>query len=148
MVEKYETLLTISGVDFPPWSAFGIEQSLTPLSQQVQAVRTVNGNLINVADDQFNGKYVSEISCGDRTRVPALDGVYLGQIVTVDCVAELAYRDESDAVPAKDVVPGSSRTEGDYVFYRPRLEMMIIDHQTSFNEAGVEVGWSLTLEEI
>ena len=148
MVEKYETLLVISGVDLPPWSCFGIEQSLVPLAQQVQAVRTVNGNLLNLAGDQFNGKYASEISCSDRTRVPALDGVYLGQVVTVDCVIELAYLDGSGATPTKDVVPGSSRTEGDYVFYRPRLEMMIIDHQVSFNEAGVEVGWSLTLEEV
>jgi hypothetical protein len=148
MVERYETLLVISGVDLPPWSAFGIQQSLRPISQGVRARRTVNGDLINLAGSQFAGKYVSEISCDNRTRVPALDGVYLGQIVTVDCVAELAFRDDTDAEPTKEVVPDSERTEGDYVFYRPRLEMMIIDIGTSFNEVGVEVGWRLMLEEV
>lgn len=69
-------------------------------------------------------------------------------ILTVDCVSELAYADTTDAEPERNVVEGSEYTEEGFVYYRPQLTMMVMDYRTSYNEYGVEVNWSLELEEV
>jgi hypothetical protein len=79
--------------------------------------------------------------------VPPLDGIWPGLVVTVDCMKELSYKTAGGS-PARAVVPDSSRTEGDYTFYRPRLTMMVLAYNMSEDEYGAVNSWSLDLEEV
>lgn len=141
-----ETLLVISGLNLPPYAVRGITQTLTPIQGQAQLRRTINGVLDDLSPSQFR-KYASTITCTDQ-QTPALDGIWEGLFVTVDCVAELAYRtaDSDIDMPGREVV--ASREEGDYTFYRPRLNMRVTRWQVTTDEYGAEVGWQLDLEEI
>ena len=141
-----ETVLVISGAGIPPYAARGLTQTLEPVAASVVPRRTVNGTLVNLAPSQFR-KYRSIISCRD-TLPPAVDGVWPGATITVDCVSELSYL-TSGGSPGRTVVPGSSRTEGVHTFYRPRLTMMVVaPWQAVTDEAGALVEWQLPLEEV
>lgn len=145
MTEPYETLLVLTGLGIPPYSARGVKQQLLPIAASANMRRTVNGTLVNLSPGQFE-KYATTITCDDMNS-PACDGIFPGQVVTVDCVSELAYLTEGGS-PQRPVVDGSSRTVGPWTFYRPRLEMMLtapIDVTT--DEWGAAVAWSMTLEE-
>lgn len=138
------TLLVLTGIGVTPYSARGLTQTLEPIPGSVALRRTVNGALIDVSAPQFR-KYQSTISCTDQ-QAPALNGVFPGLQVTVDCVAELAYA-TSGGSPDRTVVPGSSRTEDAFTFYRPRLVMIVTGYRTTTDEYGAAVGWQLDLEE-
>jgi hypothetical protein len=139
------SVLSLSGFGVPPYSARGASQSLEPIGQAQQLRRTINASLIDVSRPEFR-KYRSTISCSDQ-QPPAVDGVWPGQIVTVDCIAELSYP-TSGGNPARTVVPGSSRTEGDFTFYRPRLTMRVLNFSHETDEFGAVVSWSMQLEEV
>jgi hypothetical protein len=139
------TLLSISGPGLTPYSVRGLTQTLEPIGQAAQVRRTINGDLIDVSAPQFR-KYRSQISCADQ-QVPPLDGIWPGLVVTVDCMKELSYK-TSGGSPARAVVPDSSRTEGAYTFYRPRLTMMVLAYTMSEDEYGAVNSWSLDLEEV
>lgn len=139
------TLLVISGEGIPPYSARGLTQTLEPIPAAGGARRTVNGELLDVSSPELR-KYASLVSCSDQ-QTPALDGIWPGEIVTVDCVAELAYKTAGGS-PQRTVVTGSSRVEGDYTFYRPRLTMMFMGHQVSRDEYKAIVGWTMAFEEV
>jgi hypothetical protein len=138
------TVLVITGVGLTPYSARGLQQTLEPAAIGVNTRRTVNGKLINLAPPQFQ-KYKSRIT-GDDQLPPALDGIFPGQSVIVDCLAELAI--PSGAAATRPTVAGSVRVEGAWTYYRPRLAMIIIGFSTNYDEWGAKVGWSLDLEEI
>lgn len=140
-----ETLLVISGAGIQPYSARGLTQSLTPIDAAKQTRRTVNGNMIDVSAEQFR-KYKTTISCTDQN-TPALDGIWPGQQVTVDCVATLSYKTAGGS-PSRTVVPGSSYTEGSFTIFRPRLNMIVMDYDTTEDEYGAVVSWKLDLEEV
>lgn len=144
----FSTLLTISGQGLAPYSARGLTQTLAPIDQQSNTKRTVNGVLKDISFDNFK-KYTTNISCNDL-EAPALDGVWSGMIITVDCSAELAYltADESVSHPTRPAVDGSTRVEGDYTYFRPILTMMITGWTGSHVEWGGNVSWSLTAEEV
>lgn len=139
------TLLVISGPGIADYSARGLTQSLDPVDASAVLARTVNGVLIDLSPAQMR-KYRSTISCTD-TETPALDGVWPGMQLTVDCVAELGYRTAGNT-PQRPVVPGSSRTSGSWTYFRPRLEMRVVQYSTSRDEYGALTEWSLELEEI
>lgn len=139
------TLLAIAGVDIPPYSARGITQTLQPIAAAASMRRTINGVLRNLGQPQFR-KYTSEISCTDQQH-PALDGVWPGKEVTVDCVCELSYKTAGGS-PERAAVPGSSRVDGAFTFYRPRLSMLVTGYNVRTDEWGAAVGWSLALEEV
>lgn len=138
------TLLVISGNGVPTFASRGLTQTLDPIAASSVLSRTVNGSLIDLSPPQMR-KYKSTISCTDING-PAFDGVWPGDVVTVDCVAELAYLTISGA-PARPVVTGSERLVGDYTYYRPQLVMRIVNYTTSTNEYGAAVAWQLDLEE-
>lgn len=140
------SVLTLTGAGVPPYSARGLRQSLTPIEASAAARRTVNGTLVDLSASQFR-KYASRITCRDMT-APALDGIWPGQILTVECVAELAYEDTTDGAAQRTAVAGSQRTEAGFVFYRPQLTMMVTGFETDFDEWGAECGWTLDLEEV
>ena len=139
------TLLRLDPIGVPPYSARGITQTLQPIDGAAQLARTVNGTLTDMSDTNFR-KFQSTISCTDQQQ-PALDGVWPGTILTVDCVIELSYK-TSGGSPERTPVSGSSRVEGASTFYRPQLSMMVVDYQTGVDEWGADANWSLSLEEV
>jgi hypothetical protein len=123
----------------------GITQTLDPIEAATSLRRTVNGTLVNIASTQFK-KYRSTVSCADQVP-PAFDGLWPGQSLTVKCAAELSYK-TSGGSPSRSVVSGSSRTEGDWTYYRPELTMRVVRLTTNSNEWGAIVSWTLELEEV
>ena len=138
-------VLTLSGIGVPPYAARGASQTLEPIQAAQQLRRTVNGALIDLSRPEFR-KYRSTISCADQ-QPPAIDGVWPGQVLTVGCIAELSYK-TSGGTPARSIVPGSPRNEGDYTLYRPSLTMRVVSFSQDTDEYGATVSWSLELEEV
>lgn len=144
-----ETLLAISGPGVSPYSARGLTQSLEPIAAAASMRRTINGALRDLSQPQFR-KYQSTISCADQV-APALDGIWPGMILVVDCVAELSYKtggSPSRPVASVDSSEDATRTDGGYTFYRPRLTMRVVNYTESNDEYGATVTWSLQLEEV
>lgn len=148
---EYETLgsdsslLKMTGVGMPPYAARGITQTLAHIDGAAQLHRTINGDLADFSFEQFR-KYVSTVTAADQ-RPPALDGIWPGLEVTVECAHLLGYLTEGGS-PARTPAPDSSFVEGDYTFYRPVLEMRVTAFEGSFEEWQAGESWSLTLEEI
>ena len=131
-----------------PFSARGLKGTLTPINMAKgddKLARTVNGTLISIAAPQMR-KYRLEVS-GDDQAPPALDGVWVGMPVAVDAHVELAYLTVG-GTPSRTPVAGSSRVEGDYTYYRPHFDMLVVEHETKQDEWAAAVTWSLTLEEV
>jgi hypothetical protein len=138
------TVLEISGPGIADYSARGATQTLDPIDAAGNLVRTVNGALIDLSPSQMR-KYRSSIKCND-TESPALDGIWPGMLLTIDCIAELGYR-TSGGTPGRPVVPGSSRVSNLWTYYRPRLSMRVVQYSVSRDEYGAMTDWSLDLEE-
>jgi len=141
-----DTLLTISGLGDFQYQARGLSQTLSPIAQLKQQLRTINGSLIDVSNPAFR-KYASKITCTD-VDAPPLDNLWNGMIVTVQCAVSLVYLTGNPGSPYKAVVSGSEYTNGHYTFYRPEMEMMVMDFDHTFDEWKADNGWSLTLEEV
>jgi hypothetical protein len=139
-----DTLLALSGIGVPDYSARGLTQTLEPIEAAISLRRTINGGLKDLSFAQFR-KYKSTISCHDQ-EPPAVDGVWPGHVVTVDCVAELSY--PASGSPARTVVSGSARTEGAFMFYRPQLQMLVTGLSVNRDEYGAAVQWQMDLEEV
>lgn len=137
------TVLHLDIMGVPPYSARGLTQTLDPIQAAAQLHRTVNGTLVDFSGTQFR-KYKSTISCNDQN-APALEGIWPGMTVVVDCVAELGY-ETSTGGPSRPVV--ASRTEGDFTYYRPRLTMKVMNFTQSRDEYGHQISWVLELEEV
>ena len=140
-----DTLLTLSGVGVPLYSARGLTQTLEPVDASAQLKRTVNGALVDLSYAPFR-KYKSTISCQDH-EPPAIDDVWPGQVVEVGCVAELSFSTTGSG-PARPAVDDSERTEGAFTFYRPILSMRVTGFSVSRDEYGSAVSWQLHLEEV
>lgn len=140
-----ETTLLALSFGLPPFSARGLKQSLEPINAAGQVRRTINGELIDFSDTAFQ-KYRSTITGGDQ-QPPAFDDLWVGRIVTVECMAELGYIAHTGS-PGRSAVPGSTRTEGDYTFYRPLLTMMVTGLRQTTDEYDAETDWQLDLEEV
>lgn len=139
------TLLDLGVMASSPYATRGIIQTLEVIEASKQMRRTVNGTLIDISLAQFH-KYRSVVTGADQLP-PAFDGFWPGQQLTVKCAAELSYL-TSGGSPAKTVVAGSSRTDGDYTFYRPQLTMRVISFNTNTDEWRASVSWVLELEEV
>jgi hypothetical protein len=144
MTENALTTLAITGVGVPPYSARGLHQTVQPIAGAAQLKRTVNAELIDVSDVLFR-KYASQISGSDQDP-PAIDGIWPGLQVVVDCVFELSYA--VGGSPSRSVVAGSSRTEAGFTFYRPQLTMLITDFNVNRDEWGNATSWTMNLEEV
>lgn len=140
-----ETLLVLSGNGVMPYSARGLSQTLDLIAGASQNRRSINGALVDLSQPQFR-KYASTITCTDQN-APALDGIWPGMQLTVDCIAELSFK-TAGGVQTRTAVPDSSRTEGAFTIYRPRLTMRVMAFNTNQNEYEASVAWSLQLEEV
>jgi hypothetical protein len=139
------TLLTLSGAGLPVYASRQLRQTLEPIQAAGNVRRNWNGDLVDLSLARFR-KYRSTIS-GEDVDPPAFDGQWQGLTVTVDCIVELGYKTAGGS-PAKTVVPGSSRVEGDYTYYRPRLTMKIIAFNQELDEWQLINSWELELEEV
>lgn len=139
------TLLVLSVGGVPLYSARDLEQSLNPIKAASNTRRTINGTLVDLSVNKFY-KYESKIKCSD-VEAPALDGVFPGMTLTVDCVAELVFRTAGGS-PSRAVVPGSGRVVGNYTIYRPRLTMMVVGLEQRLSEYDHETRWEMDLEEV
>ncbi|MDK1386384.1 hypothetical protein QN224_13290 [Sinorhizobium sp. 8-89] len=140
-----ETVLVLTGIGVAPYSARGLEQTLQPINGAGQLRRTINGELVDLSEPQLR-KFTSTISGSDQLS-PALNGIWPGKTVTVDCIAELCYPTSGGSAD-RPVVSGSSRVEGAMTYYRPQLAMMVTDWQVREDEYGRQVSWTLQLEEV
>lgn len=146
MADSDSTVLRLTGVGIPEYSARGLTQTLEPIDAAVQVRRTVNGGLVDLSDAAFR-KYRTTITGADQM-APGFNGLWPGQIVTVDCIAELAYyTGTSGATADRSVVSGSSYTEGDWTYYRPQLSMVVTGFTMERDEWGAQVSWTLKLDE-
>lgn len=144
------TVLSLSGMGIPPYSARGLTQTLSPIAAAANMRRTVNGALVDVSDSVF--RKFSSVIRGSDIDPPAVEGVWPGLLVSVDCIVELAQESESTEGGTegldKTAVPGSTRYEDGFVFYRPRLNMRVTNFEVSKNEWGAVTDWTLSLEEL
>ena len=138
-----DTILTLEGIGVPRYSARGLTQTLEPIQAAAHIERSINGELIDFGYAPFR-KYHTTISGTDQ-RPPAVDGLWPGRIITVDCIAELAAA--ASLPPARPVVEGSERTEEGFMFYRPRLVMMVMAFTFDTDEWGASISWTLEAEE-
>lgn len=138
------TLLVLRGMGVTPFSARGLTQTLDPITAALDQRRTVNGELLDLSVAELR-KYTSTISGNDQD-VPPLDGVFPGTVMEMDCITELAYK--VGGAPSRPVVPGSERTADDFVFYRPRLQVMLVGSSVDRDEWGATVSWSIQVEEV
>jgi len=143
------TVLSFSGIGVPPYSARGLTQLLAPIDIASDTRRTINGSLKDLSVSQFH-KYKSTIATGNANtdqQPPAVDGAWPGKIIIVECISELAFVTAGGA-PARPVVGGTLRTEGDFTFYRPQLTMRVITFAQTTDEYSGETSWTMDLEEI
>lgn len=130
-----------------PFSARGLRGTLAPIALAQgddKMARTVNGTLVDISAPQMR-KYRLEVS-GDDQAPAALDGLWVGMAVTVDCMVELAHR--TGTVATRPAVAGSTRVEGDYTYYQPSLLMRVVEWSTERQEWAAAVSWTLALEEV
>lgn len=142
-VDNDYTLLVMTTIGVPLYSARGLTQTLTPCPDtKPPPMRTINGEARFLGASQMR-KYDSIITCTDMN-APPFSGLWPGDIVTVDCVYELSYKTAGGS-PERVVV--STRTVGDFTLYRPRIEFMVVDFNQNFQEYQHDYAWQLTLTE-
>ena len=148
------TLLRLAGIGVPPYSARGLKQTLTPIDAAAIMKRTINGVLVDLSASQFR-KFQSTIS-GSDVAPPAVDGIWPGHTVEVDCISRISALDpgstesntEADDNLARTPVPGSVVREGGFITYRPRITFLVTAWSMDEDEWEAGVGWTLTLEEV
>ncbi len=144
MADEFTDLI-ISPDGPPSFSARGVEQTFEPIAVAAP-VRTVNGNLVNLAPPQFQ-KFRSTLTCTD-VDPPAFSELWVGSIVSVACIEEVGYLTITGNAPFGRTVV-RTRIGGDFTFVRLDLLMMVMEpwRQTR-NEAAGTTSWQLVLEEV
>jgi hypothetical protein len=149
-----DTVLDLVEIGVSPHSARGITQTIAPITSG-DLRRTVNGALVDLTRPSLR-KYRSEIR-GSDLWPPAFGGLWVGQLVTVHCAAELTQAAstplERPAVPGSVVYRDaegnslSDSTGAAWVTYRPILSCRVVRWDVERDEWGEIVSWSLSLEE-
>lgn len=138
------TVLSLVGMGVPPYSARGLSQTLEPVDGASHVERSINGELLDLGYEPFQ-KYKSTIR-GQDQRPPAVDGVWPGKLLIVDCIAELTVYG-GPPFGREPVSYDSVREENGYSSYRPRLTMMVVGFSIDADEWEAGVQWTLELEE-
>ena len=139
-----DTLLVLEGIGIPRWSARALTERFTIIDAANGVTRTINGRGVNWSQTQFR-KYNLTITCLDQ-RIAAFDGIWPGAEVWIDCVTELAYPVYNS--PGRMVVDDSERQEGDFIFYRPRLNCLFLGFSGDTPEWEGRAGWEANFTEI
>lgn len=165
-----ETRLVISRGGFPPFSARGCTQSLTPIETGALR-RTVNGELLYLSGP-CHQKYCSIIRCEDQES-PALDNLWPGEQVEISCIQYLWQKlQNTKSILDRPARPDSIKVVDDaqtsyafhldqqqitletkslgpwYVAYQPLLKMRVVTFSLEHQEWGEKNPWVITLEEI
>ena len=161
-----ESELKMSRGGFPPLSARGCVQSLTPIKLG-NFHRTINGKLI-YNTPTGSKKYCSRIVCHDKSAF-ASEGLWVGEEVGVACIQRLIQKFSGSKVNLERIpvngsvkVIAAAKTElkvverkvvferpaEGFISYRPVLQMRITDMQLKTDEWGLKAQWQLDLEEI
>lgn len=143
---RFDIAAAAPGVN--PYSARGLRGTLSPIDHAKgldKLGRTVNGTLVDLSAPQMR-KYRLEVSGADQAP-PALDGLWVGMVVHVSSLVELAYLTAIGS-GGRTAVSGSTRTEGSYTYYCPQFTMMVVEYQQEREEWAANVPWSLVLEEV
>lgn len=147
------TVLVLTGIGIPPYSARGLKQTLAPIDAASNMKRTINGGLADVSDPLFR-KYQSTITGSDQSP-PATDLVWPGRLLSVDCIVELSQEGSltaTDPIIIGDLgrvpVEWPPREADGFVFYRPRLTMRVTGWNIDTDEWDKAIGWTLNLEEV
>ncbi len=172
-----ESQLCIEGVTFPLLSCREIEQTLSPIDSG-QFIRTVNGELCYLVNNEVIGKYSSTIRCSDRN-VPGFTRSWIGKAVKVYCVSKISeiidvsnldgdiyslskpfvkkslvlqnenlHSVDYEIVGDNTIKINSSMTDDLIAIYSPILYMRIINFAILEREWGKSNNWSISLEEI
>lgn len=144
------TILLLSPIGIPFYSARGISQTLTPIKEvggnRQNLPRTINGQLINLTPSIFL-KYSTVITGKDQSG-PSRDLVWPGTLITVSCVATLSYPTGQAGSPGRGIVDGSSVAANGFTIYQPILNCMVINFDDKLEEWEHEYSWKLELEEV
>ena len=146
-----QTLLKLSGTGIHGvalYSARGLTQSLDPIEAASVIRRTINLEAVDLSLPAAR-KYNTTINCPNNVNMapPALDSIWPGMQVTIECVAELSYK-TIGGTPSRPVVSGSSRVEGDFTRYRPVLTCLIVSMSMGAEEYTAGHEWSMTATEV
>jgi hypothetical protein len=148
------TVLVLTGVGVPPYSARGLRMSLQPISSSQNLRRTVNGGLVDLSESAFR-KYAATIT-GSDIDPPAIESVWPGLSVTVHSIVELSCEaptempteeEATDLGLEREPVPGSIREADGFIFYRPVLHMRVVGFEVNRDEWGNTHSWTMQLEE-
>lgn len=124
------THLVIDEIPFSDAAVRDLTMTLEPIAAAIQQKRTINGELVDVSQSQFHGKYRAVISCRDQES-PHFDGVLPGTIVQVTCIKDLGLGRDSDGLPQQ-----------------LSLSMMVGGWGINTEEWKASVGWQLPLESV
>lgn len=139
------TLLSFEEIEIPTDAARKIQETIE-LDYEPDLVRTWNGTLIDLTPPQMR-KYRVTLTCSDMG-APALDGVWTGRTLTVNCISDFGAGTISSDGGERNAVEGSEREEGGFNYYRPQLVTMVESYTIDTNEWDAIVGWTLVLREV
>lgn len=139
--EEPTTVLQLSGMGVPPFSARALSSSLTPIDAAAHFERAIDGTLLDLSYTPMQ-KYKITLTGNDQ-QPPACDGVWPGKVLTVDSIVEL----NSSSTTGRSAADSGDRQDGEWSFYRPQLSMMVISWSISRNEWDGTYSWQLDCEE-
>jgi len=149
-----KTLLVISTMGVPLYSARNLTIDITPIEQAKRIRRTVNmeARSSSIPAAQL---YDIEIKCpGDvNSAPPAIDGNWPGAVFDIDVPYTVMAYKTATGTPGRTVVSGSSVVDiyagiaGSFTRYRPRLTCMFVDFSMTAAEYQAGVEWSLKFTE-
>jgi len=173
-----ETVLTMTGVGLPPFSARGCLQALAPI-QTGELRRTINGDLCYTGKTQHH-KFSSKIICRDKAPL-SFNHLWIGAKVNVGCIQPIIQEFIGDGktkefslirpmiehsltlenVEDAEVIYKAKASEqkvaldevpaiGEKILvrYRPRLKMCITHFGFDRDEWGLSQKWEVHLEEL
>lgn len=141
-------LVMYSPLGLPFYSSRDLEQTIEAIKEKDQVERNLNGNLVDLSLPGMFEKYTSTITCTDM-HAPAIEGVWQGMQVVVDCCCELPFP-ASITTPSRPLATNTSiRNDGNgFKFYFPKITFMIRKISFGFKEFPHKYNWALGLEEV
>jgi len=139
------TLLVMSPLGIPLYSARQLTQTLTPIEAAKPMRRTINFEIRSLSLPG-SYKYDTTITATDIAP-PAIDGWWPGMGCIISCVAELAY--PTGGTPQRTPVAGSQIDDGSgFTRYRPIISCLFVDFQIASEEWTAGIPWTLKFTEL
>lgn len=142
------TWLTITGIGgLPLFSSFNCEQTIDFIEAAKNTDRDLNGTLIDLTRLELR-KYTTTITAHDVMVPPGMDGIWPGMPVLINCIIDFVYL--IGGTPARPAAPGTTFLTPDLLFYtyKPQLSCLIDSFNSTFDEWGARVGWTMKASEV